>query len=82
MKFLNSAELTKKIYEDYIGIQFIGYKFKINNSPTIRVTKGAKKLLSCTCKLHSIHSLKDKKCRFTEAFELWKEWNKSSNQQN
>ena len=39
MKFLNAAELSKLIYEDYNGREFIGYKFKINNSPIIRVSK-------------------------------------------
>lgn len=70
MKFLNPSELSERIYLDYKGTNFNGYKFKINNSPTIRANKKGK-ILSCTCKLHSIKLVKDKKCRFTMALEFY-----------
>lgn len=69
MKFLNPSELSNLIYEDYKGTNFDGYKFKINNSPTLRVSKQGK-IISCTCQLHSIKLVKEKACRFTIAFEL------------
>ena len=58
MKFLNSEELAKLIYLDYKGNNYNGYNFRISNSPAIRTNKEGK-ILSCTCKRHSIHG--DKK---------------------
>ena len=71
MKFLNPSELSKLIYLDYEGTNFDGYKFRINNSPTIRANKKGK-VVSCTCKLHSLKLVEDKKCRFLIAFEFYK----------
>ena len=84
MKYLNSEELAKLIYLDYKGNNYNGYNFRISNSPTIRTNKEGK-ILSCTCKRHSIHG--DKKpekvyCRFTDAYKIWQKmekWNISQN---
>ena len=73
MKFLNPSELSKLVYLDYEGTNFNGYKFKINNSPTVRTNKRGK-ILSCTCKLHSLHSPKDRDCRFTIAAIFYQTW--------
>lgn len=73
---LSSEELAKLIYTDYKGKSFIGYKFKIPKSPTIRVSKINSAIYSCTCRAHSIHgdkSVEKIKCRYTEAFKKAKE---------
>lgn len=71
INFLNPSELSKRVYLEYEGKNFNGYKFKINNSPTIRVSKGKQnRILSCTCKLHSIKEL-TQNCRFTIALGIY-----------
>ena len=79
MKFLNPSELNKLVYLDYEGTNFDGYKFKINNSPTIRTSK-SNKVMSCTCKLHSIKLVKDKDCRYVTAFNFYAEKKRNINQ--
>ena len=71
MKYLNYHELSKLVYEDYTGKNFIGYKFKIDNSPTIRFSKEYKNLKSCSCAFHSIKDIDFKKdCRYTKALKI------------
>ena len=75
MNFLSAKELKDLIYLDFEGANFIGYKFKISNSPCIRVTKEAGKI-TCSCKNHTIHADKKTekvKCRFIEAYKIYDE---------
>jgi len=81
MKFLNPSELSKRIYLDYEGTNFNGYKFRINNSPTIRTNKKGK-VCSCTCLLHSIKLVKDNDCRFTIAFEFYEKQKRNISKNN
>ena len=75
MKLLSAEDLSKKIFKDYEGTSFTGYKFKIENSPTIRVSKeNPDYIKSCTCKFHSVKDINQKKdCRFTSAYRTAKE---------
>lgn len=75
MKILSSEELAKKIFKDYEGMSFIGYKFNIQNSPAIRVSnENPDYIRSCTCKFHSVKDISQKKdCRFTSAYRKAKE---------
>ena len=72
---LSSEELATNIFKDYEGMSFTGYKFKIPNSPTIRVSKeNPDYIRSCTCKNHSINGDKPVnkvKCRYTEAYKIY-----------
>ena len=74
---LSSKELAKKIFKVYEGMSFIGYKFRIPNSPAIRVSKeNPDYIRSCTCKTHSIHGdkpIEKVKCRYTEAYKIYHE---------
>ena len=72
IKPFTSEQLSRLICEDYNGTNFIGYKFKISNSPLIRINKESKNIISCTCRLHSIKDIDMKKdCRFISALRLW-----------
>ena len=76
MKFLNPSELSKLAYIDYEGTKFIGYKFKINNSPTVRMSRTGKRI-SCTCKHSSIKE--EKNCRYILAIEFFRNANHQIN---
>ena len=73
MKFLNPDELAKRIYLDYKGKKFDAYKFRISNSPSIRVSKEGV-VRNCTCLYHSLKPVK-KPCRFTDAFKIYEKRN-------
>ena len=74
---LSPEDLAKKIFEDYKGMKFIGYKFKIFDSPMVRVSiENPDTIYSCTCKNHSINGdkpVEKVKCRYTEAYKIAKE---------
>lgn len=75
MKYLNSEQLAKLIYEERKGNYYRWFSFKeISNPPSIRVSKEIGKVLNCTCKLHSVQDiLLKRKCRFILAYENAKE---------
>ena len=75
MKFLNSEELTKLVYEERKGANYRWFSFKeISNSPSLRVNLKLTKIFNCTCALHSVEDIQIKrKCRFISAFEKAKE---------
>ena len=70
---INIEKLSKKVVFDYDGVNFVGYKFDISNSPMIRVSKGKKKEInSCSCAHHSIRDIHMKTdCIFIKALRLW-----------
>ena len=75
MKFLNSEELAKLVYEEKKGANYRWFSFKeISNPPSLRVNLELTKVFNCTCAFHSIEDIKiKKKCRFISAFEKAKE---------
>ena len=72
---LSSEELSNRIFEDYEGMNFIGYKFDIPESPMVRVSKNnPDNVYSCTCRFHSVKDIHFKKdCRYTRAYKLKRE---------
>lgn len=75
MKFLNSNELSKLVYEERKGSNYRWFSFReISNPPSLRVNLELTKVYNCTCAMHSVEDIMiKKKCRFISAFEKAKE---------
>jgi len=74
MKFLNSEELSKLVYEERKGANYRWFSFKeISNPPSLRVNLELTKVYNCTCQFHSLHIIDKRECRFISAFEKAKE---------